>query len=391
MFEYFDQDFTFFVQEGCQPDAFPHMSPTIPNLGVKISFDQKVEHFTNFLVNNLQDYDCILTSDLIYQRKGDFLPMNQAMRNAAPQLKAHWFHWVHSGCVNNRKVAYPESLRYTMMEKSTLVYMNECDKMGLAKMYRAKADQVACVHNAKDIRSFRNFHPISWEITKRLNLAQKDFVQILPLCSTRMDSKGLDDVIFAHARLKTNGHSVALIVANSHTNTMAKKAPDGFSPIADKKKQMNVLGLVENEDYIWTSDLCNNDAAPRQVVSDIMSVSNIFVFASWREVCPNVLLEAKISGCQLIVNKNTKALLEFAGDDAILFEGDSMVVGKDDGDQDNFTKVSYKAGKKLYFDQAIVEPLKKLKPFLSNKYLWEFSYEAIWEKQMKPLLYGAAQ
>lgn len=388
MLEYFEQDFIFFVQENCAPNSFPHQCNIIPNLGHHDSFDAKVEAYTKCLVENFGDFDCILTSDLIYQRKGNFLPMNQAMRNAAPQLKAKWFHWVHSGCVSWREVPYPESLRYMMMEKSTLVYMNECDKAGLAKMYRTKPDKVAYVYNAKDIRSFREFSPISWEITKRLGLWKKDFIQILPLCSTRMDSKGISEVIFIHARLKAAGHSVALIIANSHYNTLQKQIIDGFDPMMDKKKQMDVMGLVENEDYVWTSDLCDGDAAPRKVISDLMSISNIFVFASWREVCPNVLLEAKISGCKLIVNSRTQALVEFAGPDALFFEADSMIVGKDDSDPENMQRMSYRAGKKDYIDKTVVAPLSKIKDAVSKRHQWEFSYEQIWNSQMKPLLYG---
>lgn len=379
MFQYFDQDFDFLVNVNCRDaEKYPHMKKCLLEIGSSRPFKERVAHFERQYRDLLQPYDAVLTPDLIYQAKGNFLAQNQAMRNAAPHLKARWFHWIHSAWVRRPSVMrYPESLRFTPMENSTLIYMNESEKNGLAAMYGISPDRVACVYNAKDYRSFHEFHPFAWEITRRLNVQHKNMVQIFPHCSTRMDAKGIDAVIRVHAALKRRGASIALIFANANAR---KVQPE----IANKKRWIEAQGLHENQDYLFTSDLTENRPLPRKAVADLFKIANVFVFASWREVSPNILLEAKISGNLLVLGNRLPCLREYGGPEAIYFDATHKTPGVPDGQTGDLQLVQY-ADETAYFDKLADYILTRLP---SRKHCWQFSYERIWEKQLKPLLYG---
>jgi glycosyltransferase involved in cell wall biosynthesis len=376
LLDYFKQDFDFLVDSRCSTDIYPHM---VKNLVPPHSndFKEKVDFYTNQYKTLLKDYDAILTPDLIYQKNGNFLCWNQAIRNAAPELKAHWYHWIHSSWINPPKnPQYPDSLRYNLPPKSTIVYMNKSERQGVAKMYNCSIDDVACIYNPKDFREFNDFHPLSWKITKLLNFYEKDAIQILPHCATRMDSKGLDSVINVFASLKRKGLKVALVFANANASRVQ-------SEIMVKKSLATSKGLIENEDFVFTSDLNENRPLPRKAVSDIYKLANLFVFASYSEVSPNVELEAKISGNLLVLSNRLPSLAEFGGAQAMYFDASFRTPGIQSGDTGDLQLVNYHPTEDDYFNELVDKVIPRL-PDRSG--LWEFSYEKIWYEQFKPLL-----
>ena len=378
LLEYFKQDFDFLVNQRCTSDIYPHIKKVLLQAKSGQSFQNKAKHYESQYREILTEYDAILTADLIYQRRGDFLAQNQAMRKVAPDLKAHWYHWIHSSWTNPPKnLNFPDSLRFTPMEKSTIVYMNSSEKAGVARMYSVPIEDVACVYNPKDIRSFADFHPLSWEIINKLKIPEKDAVQILPHCSTRMDAKGVDVTIKAFAAFKRNGLKVALVFANAN----ARQVPQ---ELLIKKNFMTSQGLIENEDFLFTSDLNENRPLPRKAVSDIFRVSNVFVYATYSEVSPNALMEAKISGNLLVLSNRLPSLAEFGGPNAIYFDASFRTPGVPSGEEGDLQTVTYH-NETTYFDELTKRIVSQLP---SRKHLWEFSYERIWNEQLKPLLYG---
>ena len=258
--------------------------------------------------------------------------------------------------------------------------MNEIEKNGLAQMYNVRPDKVKVVYNPKDIRDFHNFTDTAWEISKKLKLMEKDVVQILPLCSTRIDSKGIDAVIYAIAALKRANKSVGLVIANSNASKM-KVEIDG------KIQMMKELGLKENEDYIFTSKILDNKPLDRASVANLFLISNIFVYGSWREVCPNVLLEAETNpNILLVLNEETRPLKEFGGKtfndrEVLYFRATSKAAGMPDG-RASIKPVPYS---KTYYDE-LAKKIIEILP--SRDYVKRYSWENIWKQQMEPLIYG---
>jgi len=382
LLEYYDQDFEFLVNETCPPDLYPRQRSCLKSIPKDEDFDKRVRFFRKDYRRVLEPYDIIMTADLIYQGKGNFLAWNAAMRQANEDFKArgqhkYWLHWIHSAFNKPKRAPYPESLRFTPMENSTLVYMNESEKWGVAQQYGVPEEDVACVCNPKDFRSQMGFHDYAWQITKMLDIPNKQVVQIFPFCITRADAKGLNEVLHIHAALKRQGASIALILANANARAHAFQ-------IQRKKELAERLGLAYGEDYIFTSDIVDQKGPlPRQAVMNLFSVANVFVFGSWREVCPNVLLEAKISGNLLVVNENLAPGVEFAGEDAILFKATAKIPGEPDARSGDRIKVR---NGEDYYDKLARRILDRLP---SREHVWEFGFERIWDTQLVPLLVHA--
>ena len=382
LLDYFNVDFDFLVNEKCNENLYPRQRNCLPNPPSGKPFDYRVKLLTDAYQRCLQAYDVILTADLIYQRKGNFLANNQAARNVAKELKAWWCHWIHSSWVTRpgAQPIYPDNLRFTNMEKSFLVYLNGSELKYLAAMYNTDPRLCRTVYNPKDFRSFNDFHPCAWEICKDMDLINKDVVQIFPHCSTRMDAKGIDGIVNVFAALKRKGKKVAIIFANANSR---KVQPE----LAAKKDWMRNQGLIDKEDFLFTSDFMPNfKPLPRKAVSDIFKVANLFVFASWRETVGNAFQEAKVSGNFLVLNGFLPCLREMGGSNAMFFDSDHKTPGKRDGQTGDFQRVDYLPSKEQYFDHLVEKIIPQIP---SRKYLWSFSFEWIWHNQFKPLLEDA--
>lgn len=373
-------DFDFLVNNGAAADSFPHQVNCLSNPSGKEPFNNRVAAFAGEYLGLLEKYDVILTADLVYQSKGNFLAQNAAMRQAAPNLKAWWCHWIHSGWTHRPgNLGFPESLRYTMPPRSFLVYLNSFELPPLAQMYGTRQDMCYAVYNPKDYRSFNNFDPLSNNIIDALDIPSKQAVQIFPFCTTHMDAKGINGVINCAAALKRAGVPVALILANANS----RKRP---SELEDKKRWMASKGLVDGEDFLWTSDINDHKPLPRKVVSDLFKVSNYFVFTSWRETVGNVFQEAKISGCQLVLNHNLPCLREMGGKEAIYVNVTHKTPGVRDGQPGDLQMINYDPSEDNYWDDVVQALIPRL-PDLSHK--WYFSFDNIWKYQFWPLLQRA--
>jgi len=381
MLEYFAVDFVFFTAKNCKPGSFPNQSSVLHTIPGSRPFDFKVEKFTAQYIELLHDFDVVLTPDIVYQRKGNFLAWNQAARNAAKVIKPWWCHWIHSSWTErpgNLNLKDPDSLRYQMMDRSFLVYLNKSESGNLVQMYDTEPKWVRHVHNPKDPRVFFDMHKFSWDIIKQLKLYEKDAVCIFPHCSTRMDAKGIDTVIRVMAAIKKQKKSVGLVFCNANAR---KVQPE----IDEKRNVMKGKGLIEGEDYMFTHDLDNYKPMPRKVVRDLMQISNIFVFGSWRETTGNAFQEAQITDNLLVLNDNLMCLHELARKDNVVWLNTSFKTpGRKDGQTGDLQLVKYNPNEDDYFEWLVTTEIIPL--LYSKQYMWDFNFERIWYTQFKPLL-----
>jgi len=375
--ERFGVDFDFLVNKKCRENLYPHQANVLPNTPTSNPLGERAEFFANVYKDVLAPYDVVLTADMMYQRKGNFLACNAAQRAVAKDLKAWWCHWIHSGWTTRpARFDYPDSLRYTMPPRSFLVYLNSFELPDLAKMYSADPNQVYAVYNPKDVRSFHEMDPLAWGIIDALNIPQSDAIQIFPFCSTRMDAKGIDGVIKVMAALKRKGLKVSLILANANSKKRVAE-------IEGKIKYMEDMGLVHGQDFVWTCFGNDHKPLPRKTIADLYKLSNIFTFTSWRETVGNVFQEAKISGNLLVLSGALPCLREMGGPEAIYIDVGHKTPGIRDGEAGDFQQVGYNPDEETYFDEIAEQIIPRL-PDRSHQ--WYFSLDRIWQMQMEPLL-----
>lgn len=260
------------------------------------------------------DDDIILEHDLIFQ--GWFLPYCVAIHKLAKESKIKWFHWIHS--VPNlmpKGLEYPHTLRYQLPANSKLVYLNNNNLIRAAEAYSIWPKDVRIVFNSVDPRLFWKIQPLTEQIINKYPVLEADFLQVYPVSSTRMvDGKQIKVVIEIFAQLKKLGYKVCLIVPNAHANADREK-----QTIQELLDYSSKLGLLRTE-VIFTSLEAKEWelGVPKEVVSDLFKLSNLFIFPTRSENCPLILLEAMLSGCILILNNSVPALREFGQDNALL-------------------------------------------------------------------------
>jgi glycosyltransferase involved in cell wall biosynthesis len=288
------------------------------------SLDSDVEKARTAFEENMQDIDVMLCHDIIFINS--YLPYNIALRQAIDTKLGNvkWLHWMHSGpSFCNLDGSVWDNL-YTLPKNSRLIYMNYTDQLRAAEMYHTFPSNVRTVFNAMDIRDLYEFHPLSRELSDAYDLMSADIVVSYPLSSTRMDVAGkqLSKAIRVVAEIKKRGKSVRFIVPNAHANGQREK---------DKIEEMYQLAQehgLERRELIFTSlhDKPKwEHGVPHEVVRDMFTLSNVFIFPSYSENCPLVLLEAMAGTNVLVLNQDFPAFKDFCGNDALYFRFSSTV------------------------------------------------------------------
>lgn len=391
LLKHFDQDFDFLVSKRCKEGLYPNQKSILPFCKSAEPFEERVKLFTDWYFENLKDYDAILTADIMYQRKGNFLAFNQAIRNVSPLLKAKWYHWIHSSWVErpNKLPEYPENLRFEYHEESKMVYLNSYELSEVAKMYNTSQKNIYCVYNPKDPRTFFDFSPLVCQIIEELKFWDKDIIQVFPHCSTRMEAKGIKTIAMVFGALKRAGKKVAIVFANANSRSVQKEI-NYFKKWAEKQ-----YNLIEWEDYLFTSNMTENfHPVPRKDIADLFRLANLFVFASWRETVGNVFQEAKISGNYLVLSNHLPCLQEMGGrnvNDVIYFPATHKTLGIADFMPNDLQVVNYgpdRDHEDRYMDHLANAIIIALSKRGTNQERWKFSREWIWHNQLKPLIYG---
>tara|TARA_R100000789_G_C3018819_1_gene153074 strand:+ start:1594 stop:2850 length:1257 start_codon:yes stop_codon:yes gene_type:complete len=344
------------------------------NQPVESGFQDQVKKIKESLEEHLKDIDVVFTHDWIFQ--GWFLIYNVGMREAQPNLKCKWFHWVHSAPSGRpEKLEYPHNCRYKTMVNSKLIYMNTYDTLKLAEMYGGILDDIRVVHNPLDPRSFWNLHPLVSKLISKYKLLDADIIDVYPVSSTRFEGKQVSKVIKVISKLKKQGKSVRFICTNAHANAdKEKKAIEGLIHYGIEN------GLTRGE-MIFTS-LEGKEfeiGIPHEAVKDFFQLSNLFIFPTLSENCPLILLEAALSKCLLVLNESFPPLRDFFGKDALYFKFGSLL-----------ENVNYSDEEMYYSDIAkiIIGELNKNRPLSAfNKLKQKFNGDYIFKHQLEPLLF----
>lgn len=267
---------------------------------------------------HMKDLDFCLTHDIIFINS--YLPFNVAMRRGIEGKLSHikWLHWMHSGpsfgALNGSVL---DNLR-TLPPNSHLVYMNYTDVLRAAEMYHTLPKNVRTIFNPMDIREIYKFHPLTKKLIDEYDLMSPDFIAVYPLSTTRMDLNGkqLSKAIWIMAELKKRGKTVRMIVPNAHANAeKEKQAIERMYEFAFEK------GL-ERRDLVFTSFFDApkwEGGVPHEVVVNLFTLSNLFLFPSYSENCPLILLEAMAGKNLLVLNQDFAAFKDFGGHDAMYF------------------------------------------------------------------------
>ena len=351
---------------------------------VNEEYPKQVETAYQAIKEHTKDIDIIIEHDMIFQ--GWFLPYCEAIHKLAKETKIKWFHWVHSvPNLRPKGLKYPHTLRYQLPMNSKLVYLNNFHLIRAAESYSVFPKDVKIIYNPVDPRLFWNLHPLVKSLIDKYNILEADYLQIYPVSTPRMISgKQVDIVIEVMAKLKKAGKKVCLVVCNAHANADKDKA------LIEKMSRHALSQGLAKTDVIFTSlETREGDknyfpyelGVPREVVSQLFQLSNLFVFPSISENCSLILLEAMLSKCLLVLNDSVPPLREFGGENALYFRFGGLDEKVNFDDRERFME---DVAKIIVSEMSTNRALKG-----QNIIKQQFNFDFIFKNQIEPLFYGS--
>jgi glycosyltransferase involved in cell wall biosynthesis len=353
----------FFAQQGCEGTGIDCETRAIlPHFKTEndVINQEAKEQLIDIFEKELSTFDVVITHDLMYLR--GYVTYRSAIMQCG--IKVKWLHWAHSGIGEHLDLRMPNA-KY--------IYMNYADAKRFASHIGVNEEDVGVVFNDKDASLFFSWHPITKAISEQVDLIGPDIIQVYPLCSTRMDAKGINEVIRVFAQLKKLGNKVLLLVVNANGH----KKQD----LIEEKLQLAEQEGLTRQEVIFTSQL-NEEwvrGMPRQVVKDLMQMANLFIFPSTAEVCSNVLLEASMTKQLVVLNTDLPCLFDFS-ENALQFNFGSMYhTAFVNRNAENYAKLAKTISDELKSSRSNQQ-------FLKVKRISSFQH--IYNNQFEPLLNG---
>ena len=263
------------------------------------------------------DIDIIFTHDLVFT--GWNLPYAVGTQKGGrhdDMNDVRWLHWIHS--VPSRSSDWWNINSYGPNHR--IVFPNRSHQRQVAEQYRGLEHQVEVIPHIKDLRSFFDFTPETWQFTREYpDIMSADVVQVYPASVDRLTAKRVAEVMLIFGKLKELGMSVCLVIANQWTTgTQQKEAVDRFKKIGSRN------GLKIGKELIFTSDWQTpkyDVGLSREILRELMMFSNLFIFPTSEESFGLVVPELSLaSGALLVLNKSLRCQIEITGQQALYFD-----------------------------------------------------------------------
>lgn len=259
-----------------------------------------------FVANN--NIDLVFTHDIILT--GWQLPYYMAIKIASEDSNVGWFHWVHSVPLHN----YDWWDINKLSGVHTVVFPSRAARQLVAEAFKTEFGNVSIIPHIKDIRLVGRFKPETWEfIDKYPQLLKADVVQVYPASSDRLEMKRLREVMLIFKGIKELGLSVCLLCANQWATGKQPR-----EDIAEYEDMALRNGLTKQEFIFSSGSFPKYDLGlPHDMLMDLMSLSNVFIFPTYSESFGLVLPEAILaSGAIPVINSHLDVLnemLDFRG------------------------------------------------------------------------------
>jgi len=296
----------------------------VPNVSVSneakqdMSFEIDIKFLKQELSRILTDneIDVIITHDLIFLP--DYVKHRIACMELVPDFpKLRWLHWVHSATnpealINERK-NFEDKYREMLKQKfpnSFLVYPNAYDVPRVALNFGYETGEIKVIPHSTNYIEFNHPHPIVARLIEEKKLLDADVIMVYPLRMDRGKQPHINlELIKACNELGLNSH---LIIANFHSTGDDKVTYKEEIQIKAEK-----YGIADKVTFLNEFDMSLFTESPREVVSDLLELSNVFCLPSMSETYSLVVQEAMLKGNFCILNHDFAPMRSIYGDKAI--------------------------------------------------------------------------
>ena len=170
---------TLFAKEGAKVDVDCEVKAILPNFKMEknIVNEEMKNKMINVLKEELPKYQLCISQDFYID---SLITYRQAVREC--NVKIPFLHFCRSGIGNPIEFS---------MKDSRFIYLNKEGIGNFSKKIGVTSDKCRTIYNEKDVCYMFNFHPITRMIIKKFELWDKHIIGVLPVCSTRLNSKGV--------------------------------------------------------------------------------------------------------------------------------------------------------------------------------------------------------
>lgn len=268
----------------------------------------RVEQYSKELIDAIDRFkpEAIITHDVILQTSYiDFAATVHDIAKSTSEIR--WFHYLHSG------VAHPpptirgdQRFRRTVPKGHTVIFPNKVNIANVAEYYGIDESRVKTCQNPRDPSELFKLCELSRRIVGLTNPTDKDFVQVYPFCATRLEHKGVRQLVRIFDALKSMGKSVLLILVPANAN--GPKEKEALSTLLD-----GCTSLTKDDVYVTSLEMpAWETGLPNKAVCSLQRFANVFVFPTLAEACPLAMAEAMANAQIIAFNVHAPGVSEYA-------------------------------------------------------------------------------
>lgn len=334
------------------------------------TFDRMVDAIAAGLRTKLSRFSDVIVHNAFTKRFN--LPLTAALfRLLDGGSIAHciaWCHdvgWASDHSLPNLHSGYPWDLLRTYRPDVSYVVVSQQRKRELAGLFDCPPEEISVVYNGVNPGSLLGLTEEGQALMERLGLLSSALILLMPVRVTQ--AKNIQLALRVLAALKAQGWDVKLVLTGP-PDPHDDKSMAYFGELQALRRD---LGVESEMRFVYESGPQSEDGftIDMPVVADLLRVADVVFMPSHREGFGMPVLEAGLAG-KPIVCTDVPAAREIGGEDVTLIDPE--------GDLERIAR---------RIASLIDSPVHRLRRRVRKEYTWQ----AIFERDIEPLLEGGAQ
>jgi glycosyltransferase involved in cell wall biosynthesis len=338
-------------------DVPPDFSTQVNELEEQLG--QALMAFDNVIIHNVltKHFNLALTAALFR------LMDSGSIQNAIAW--GHDFTWTSPNSRHKVHPGYPWDLLRTYRPEVRYVTISEKRQTELAGLYGCEPKRIEIIYNGIDVAELLGLTAAGWELVQHLDLLSADVILLMPVRVTQ--AKNIEFALKVAQSLKSLGTRVKMLL----TGPPDPHDEGSMRYFRSLQTLRSDLGLDAEMRFVYESG-----PEPDQgyfigldVVGDLYRVADLLFMPSRREGFGMPILEAGFLGLAIVASTNVPAANEIAGEAVMQIDLDEEA-----------DVVAERMWQLLQSDERLG---------LRRRIRQQLTWQAIFDRQIKPLLYGS--